>query len=203
MNRFASHPARSARQQRGDVMLVVLIFLLVCLMGLVVSMRGSIVTTQMVGNTLQRQKDVHLADVALAQVESLIAANSLATGQPLEMSVNAGVQPSWWRDVDASTAAPTDTYWNTCSTTNAADPTLRCAALSVDNNGSAALTGSGQSYNVLAVVQRTGRVDTDNCNIAPYTQANYYDIFLRVQEISGVTSSTTETVYRLCTRSSS
>jgi len=194
---------RPTRRQRGDVMLIVLVFMLVCLMGLVVSMRGSIVTTQMVSNNLQRQKDVHIADIALAQVEGLVAANSLATGQPLEMSVNAGAQPAWWRDVDPSTASPTDPYWTTCATTNASDPTLRCAQLAVNNNGTAASTGAGQTYNVLAVVQRTGRVDTDNCNIAPYTQANYYRIFLHVQETSGVTSSTTETVYRLCTRASS
>lgn len=200
MNSLAYNPARSARHQRGDVLLIVLIFLLVCLMGLVVSMRGSIVTTQMVGNNLQRHKDVQIADVALKQVESLMAANSLATGQPLELSVNAGTQPAWWRDVNPGTAAPTDAYWDSCATTNAADATLRCASLNVTSNGAAASTGAGQTYKVLAVVQRTGRADANNCNIAPYTQANYYDIYLRVLETSGVTSSTTETVYRLCTR---
>ena len=182
------------RRQRGDVTLIVLIFLMVCLLGLVVSMRGSIVTTQLVGNNLMRQKDLQTGDIALRQVEALMVANSAVTGQPLQLSVASGTQPAWWRDVPAGTAPPTDTYWNTCSTTNAGDPTLRCASLPVTNNGVA------MGYTVLAVVQYTGRYDQDSCNITQLPNASYYDISLRVIEASGVTTSTTETVYRLCTR---
>ena len=210
MSRPAFHPARSRRRQRGDTLLVVLIFLLVCLMGLVVSMRGSIVTTQSVGSNLQRQKNLQMADVALAQVESLMVANSDATGQPLEFSVGSGSsQPAWWRDVfpAVSTVLPPDEpYWATCATTNANDATKRCYTFTVNNAGATAVTGGGQSYSAWAVVQPAGRKpDTDGCHLNSnnYTMASFYTIYIRVREISGATSATTETVYRLCTKNAS
>ena len=178
------------------VLLIVLVFLLVFMLGLVVSMRGSIVTTQLVGNNLQRQKDAQISDIALAQVEALMVANSQTTGQPLELSVGTGAaQPAWWRDVSPGTAPPdASTYWGSC--VGNTDATLRCAALTVTNNGSSI----GPGYTVQAVVQPTGRTDTSNCNIGPFLTANYYDIYLRIYEASSATTSITETVYKICTR---
>ena len=172
-------------------MLIVLIFLLVFLLGLVVSMRGSIIGTQLVGNNLQRQKDVQVGDIALAQVEALMTATSRATGTSLEIAVGSGsAQPAWYRDVPAGTAPPPDTYWASCLGNS--DPTLRCASLPVTNNG------TNMPYNMLAVVQPTGRHDTSNSTLSPYLTANYYAIYLRMKESSGATTSVTETIYKLC-----
>ena len=203
MSRFIPHPVRSGRRQRGDTLLVVMIFLLVCLMGLVVSMRGSIVTTQTVANNLQRQKDMQIADVALAQVEQQMLANSQTTGQILELSVGSGAsQPSWWRDgvnpAVTAVAAPDNAYWASCATSTNAS--TRCASFAVNNVGSAANTGTGQTYNALVVVQPAGRTpDKDGCRVYG-SLASFYTIYIHVQESSGVTSATTETVYRLCTK---
>jgi hypothetical protein len=75
----------------------------------------------------------------------------------------------------------------------------------VNNVGTAASTGSGQIYTALAVVQPAGRTpDTDGCHLnSNFTLASYYTIYIRVRETSGVTSATTETVYRLCTKNAS
>ena len=192
MIHFRKSTLRFVGAQRGDVMLIVLIFLLVFMLGLVVSMRGNIIGTQLVGNNLQRQKDVQVSDIALAQVEALMTATSRTTGTSLEIAVGSGsAQPAWYRDVPAGTAPPPDTYWASCL--GNADPTLRCASLTVTNNG------ANMPYNMLAVVQPTGRTDPTNCIVSPYLTAYYYAIYLRMKESSGATTSVTETIYKLCT----
>lgn len=183
--------SRSKRAARGDVMLITLVFLMVFLLGLVVAMRGSIVTTLMVGNNLTQQKDVQVSDVALRQVEAAMV--TTAAGQPIEFTAGPG-GPAWWRDVPAGTLPPDGPYFATCSTTNAGNSLQRCGVFPVS------LGATAIPYTALAVVQSTGRADDSTCNVQPNTHATYYDIYLRVSESSGATSTTTETVYRLCTR---
>jgi len=174
-------------RQRGDIMLVTLVFLLLCLLGLVVSMRDSMINTTMNGNNLARQKDVQVADIALRQLETQVLA--AYGGQALELSASG--QP-WWRNVAAGTAAPTGTYWDSCLG-NATD-SARCGAVSV------AVNGSALNYTALAVVQPTGRSDSTSCDLAQF-QAVYYDLYVHVKESNGVTAVNTETVYRICTSS--
>jgi len=184
--------AGARRSQAGDITLVTLIFLLVCLLGLLVAMRSSTVETLMNGNNLARQKDVQVGDVALRQVESQIL--STYGGAPLETSA---VNQPWYRDVTAGTAAPqtttTPTYWDTCLGNSTAS--LRCAALTLPSNGTT------PPYTAYVVVQPTGRYDTTSCSVGTAGQftAEYYDIFLHIVESSGATAVNTETVYRICT----
>ena len=179
---------RSARRQRGDILLVVMVFLLVCLLGLVVSMRDGIVSTLMGGNNLQRQRNVQVSDVAMRQVEGLILA--AYGGQPLESG--AFSQP-WMRMVAGGTKSPTDTlstYWDTCLGNS--DNTLRCGTLTP------AVNGTSLGYTALVVIQPTGRTDPNACQLDTLV-ATYYDVFIHIKEANGVTSSNTETIYRLCT----
>ncbi|MDE3009797.1 MAG: hypothetical protein KGI67_02810 [Pseudomonadota bacterium] len=177
------------RDARGEALILVLVTLLVMCLGLLYTLRSVTVDAQMSGNTLARQKDMQVADIALRNLESQILA--VYGAQPLEVS--AGSQ-TWYRAVPAGTAAPTASYWNACSGNS--NTTLRCAAETVSVTvGSVVL-----NYNVLAVVQATGQSDDYTCGLTQY-RALYYDIFLNVTEPNGATSSTVETVYRLCTLS--
>ena len=176
---------RGANRQRGDILLIVMVFLLVSLLGLVVSMREGIVSTLMGGNNLARQRDVQVSDVATRQVEGMI----LATYAGMPLQISAGGQ-TWMRMVSGGTAAPDAAYWDACL--GNADTTKRCAAVTPTVN-SVAL-----GYTALVVVQPTGRTDSNSCQLAQL-QATFYDVFVHVKESNGVTSSNTETVYRLCT----
>ena len=174
-------------RERGEILLITLVCLLICLLGLIYAMRGAIIDSQVTGNNLARQKDVQSSDIALRMVTAQILA--AYKGQPLELSAAGQL---WWRDVPAATAAPNAAYWAACL--GNADTTLRCAQLTLSVNGSAL------PYQALVVVQPTGRIDATACSLAQF-QAIYYDIHLRVTESSGTTGATTETVYKLCTYS--
>jgi Tfp pilus assembly protein PilX len=176
------------RSQRGDILLVTMVFLLVCLLGLLVSMKDGVVQTTMTGNHLARQKDVQVADIALRALENQLTTYS--GGQDLKLS--AAGQP-WWRDVAGSTLAPAGTYWDSCL--GNANTTLRCGSITV------AVNGNNLPYTAYAVVQPTGRWDTTSCDLGAQGQftAVYYDVFMHLKESNGATAVDTETVYRLCT----
>ncbi len=176
---------RAANRQRGDILLVVMVFLLVCLLGLVVSMREGIVSTLMGGNNLQRQRDAQVSDVALRQVEGQI----LATYAGLPLDFGPASSQVWMRLVPGGTAAPDAPYWDSCLGNS--DNTKRCGSVTPTVNSKTLGTA-------LVVVQPTGRVDTTSCELANQT-ATFYDVFIHFKEANGVTSSNTETVYRLCT----
>lgn len=173
--------------QRGDILLITLVLLLLLLLGTVVAMREGLTSLWMAGNTLAKQKSVHAADIALRTLESQMLTTS--AGMPLEI---AAANATWYRDVAPGTAAPSASYWTSCAAST--DVTARCGTLTVSVNGSTL------PYTALAVVQPTGRSDSRSCNLAQY-QAVYYDLFVHVQESGGATGVTTETVYRLCTTS--
>jgi Tfp pilus assembly protein PilX len=181
-------PGQSPRSQRGDILLVTMVFLLVCLLGLLVSMRDGVVQTTMTGNHLARQRDVQVADIALRTLENQLTTYS--GGQDLKLSASG--QP-WWRDVTAGTDPPPATYWDACLGNS--DTTLRCGSVTV------AVNGSALPFNAYAVVQPTGRWDTTSCDMGMQGQftAVYYDVFVHLKESNGATAVDTETVYRLCT----
>ncbi len=179
-----------AHRQRGDIMLVTMVFLLVCLLGLVVSMREGIVSTLMNGNNLARQRDVQVSDIATRLAEAQIS------GSTQLLQVSAFNQP--WMRVDATTSvfpAPDAAYWDSCLGNS--DATKRCASIAPTVGGTAL------GYTVLMVVQYTGRYDLFSCQMTTPVQfmASFYDVYVHVKEPNGVTSSDTHTVYRLCTPS--
>ena len=176
------------RPQRGDILLVTMVFLLVCLLGLLVSMRDGVLQTVMTGNHLERQRSVQVADVALRTLENQL--QTYSGGQDLALSASG--QP-WWRDVSAGTAAPTTSYWDTCLGNS--NSGLRCSSYTV------AVNGTTLPYTAFAVVQPTGRFDTTSCDLGAQGQftAVYYDVFVHLEETNGATAVDTETVYRLCT----
>jgi hypothetical protein len=190
----------AGRRQRGDIMLVTMVFLLLCLLGLIGSMRDTIVSTNLASNNLMRQKDTQVADIAQQAVRNaILAANvggiSLAASPVI-------VSKAWWRDVPPATAAtpPDAAYWAACLGNS--DVTKRC--------GQIALTvgASTLPYTALAVVQPTGRSDPQNtlCGTgsgpSQLMQAAYYAVFVHIQEANGATGVNTESVYTTCEQNS-
>ena len=189
-----SHPASTrrasvtrARAQRGDIMLVTMVFLLVCLLGLIVSMRDGIVTTLMNGNNLVRQKDVHVADLALGIVANNIDTTVGLNGLPLVLSASA---KNWYRAGGVS-AAPTAAYWNTCYSATTST-TTSCGTVSPITVGTDTLP-----YTVYAVVQEAASDLSTVSACAPLTTV-YYDVFVHVKESNGATAADTESIYKVC-----
>lgn len=176
----------AGRRQRGETLVLVLVTLLLLSLGLLYTLRGVSFDAQMAGNTLARQKDTQVADIALRNLESQIL--GVYGAQPLEISASS---QSWFRTVAGGTAL-TASYWNSCAGNS--NSTLRCASETV----TVTVNSVAYVYNVLAVVQPTGQSDLYACGLSQY-KALYYDIFLNVTEPNGATSSTVETIYRVCT----
>lgn len=180
---------RSSRGERGYVLLLALIALVVLLLGALFTMRTTLLQTAMTGNTMQRQKDVQGSDLALRLVEQLIVQTSqAANGQALEYSASG---KSWFY-VPATTPWTPPTYsgyWSTCSSSSSTAP---CD--SVSNMP----TGYSASFVVVPTNQPT---DPYACQSTGYT-AVYYDIFIHTSEASGATGANTETVFKLCATSS-
>ena len=175
------------RRTRGETLLLTLVTLLILSLGLLYSMRNVSLDALLSGNTLARQKDIQVSDFALRALEQAIL--NVYADQPLEISASGQL---WYRSVAAGTAPPSAAYWKTClGSGNAA---TRCGSLVV------AIGNGAGAYTALAVVQPTGRSDAYACGLSQF-HALYYDIFINVAEPGGVTSTTTETVYRICTLS--
>lgn len=184
------------RRQKGETLLLTLLALLILYVGFLFVSSQVNVDAKMTGNTLAHQADVQVADYALAVVEAKVAA--AAGGIPLEFSAN---NAPFYQDVLVSASnpapAPPDlNYWRTCST---AAPQARCE--------SDPLTLGNKSYVVSFFLRPNGRQDQVGCGSASgngiQLSAVYYDIFMNIAEAGGVTStvgtsSTIETVYRLC-----
>jgi hypothetical protein len=183
----------SRRLQRGDILLVTLLLLLLSLLALILMMRDTILSTNHAGNNLSRQKDTQVADIAMQSIRNQIMAAAPA-GLPLTSSPNLISQP-WWRDVVASAAAspPSAAYWKSCLGNT--DATLRCGAVPLT------LGTTTLPYTALAVVQPTGRTDPNSpqCSIGMgLVQGVFYAVFIHVQELNGLTSVSTESVYQAC-----
>lgn len=170
--------------QRGDILLFTLLLLLLLLLGALTASREGITTTWLIGNTVTRNKDVHVADIALRLVERTMG--NTASGTPLEFVASA---QSWYHDVAPGTSPPTDAFWVTCLSSGT------CASTAVTVNGSAV------PYTALWYTQPTGTSDTTTCPLAQYNRAMYYDVFVHVLESNGTTAATTETITRVCTAS--
>lgn len=176
----------SRHRQRGKTLILTLCILVVLLLGFVYVSRHILYDAVMAGNNLTRQKNVQVADIAMRNLEQLIL--NAYGDQQLELT---GAGQPWYRVVPANTSIP-DGYWASCLGASTADS--RCGSVPVTVNGSAL------PYTAMAVVQPTGRLPD------PYAcpqgsgdfSAYYYDIYIHLVEASGVTSATTETVYKLC-----
>lgn len=175
---------RRQAKQNGEALLLTLLVLLVMYLAFLYVMRNVMSSSQMAGNNLTRQKNVQVTDIALRNLEQRIF--DTYGDQPLEQT---GVTQPWYRTVAANTSIGAS-YWNNCLGNS--DSTARCGTISV------AVGSTNLSYTAYAVVQTTGRnPDPYACNLQNFS-AYYYDIFIHVVEASGVTSATTEMVYKLC-----
>lgn len=111
-----------AQREQGYILLLTLITLVVLLFGVLFVTRGNLLQTVMTGNTLQRQKDVQVGDLALRQVQLAII-QTACNGSPntcgLLQTVAQG-QP-WFPVTDAASSMPwtgstypTQTFWANC-----------------------------------------------------------------------------------------
>ncbi|MBV8503055.1 MAG: hypothetical protein JO006_15230 [Paucibacter sp.] len=171
---------RSQRGQRGQTLILTISILLVLFLGFLYLMRRVMIDTSVAGNTVARQRDVQVADIALRNLEQTIF--NAYGDQPLERSA---IGQAWWRAVAPGTALPA-TFWSTCQAANT------CAVIPVTVNGQA------MPYTALASVQATGRQpDPYTCQMQNFA-AYYYDVNIHISEASGATAANTETVYKLC-----
>lgn len=183
-------PQQPARQQ-GYVLLLTLITLLVLLFGVLFTMRGTVLQTAMVGNTVQRQKDVQTSDIALRVIQqTLINASNNAGGAPLE---TISPQPAWFSWPSSSAAAwwpaPNAAYWT--------------QAIQAGNAYSVPLP-AGTPARAWALVVSANLASDRHANGCPSgTRGTYYDIFIHTAEANNVTAANTETLFKLCTVSSS
>ncbi|MHB1668052.1 hypothetical protein [Thiomonas sp.] len=191
------------KPEQGFVLLLTLITLLVLLFGVLFTMRGTLLQTAMTGNTMQRQKDVQASDLALRQVQQAIIQTANNAGDvPLEIAATGKawfyIPPnngSVWPVPGTGTAA---TYWQTCQGNGTCDTVANVA--SVISPAPPALPGG---YTALATVVPTNQpTDAYSCGNTGFT-ATYYDIFLHTQEANATTAATTETVFKLCTPTTS
>ena len=173
----------SLHRQRGDTLLLVLLTLLVLFLGGMYMLRSVMLNSQMAGNTLARQKNVQVGDVALNVVNRMIfnasgnqALEVMATGLP------------WYRAVAPGTPGPDTNDWKNCISNST------CAVVAMPATNSA---GASLNYLALVVVQPTNRTDTYQC-ITSGTIAKYYDVFIRIGESSGASAANTESLYKLC-----
>ncbi len=195
LNATPSSTGSGRRRQRGYVLFVSLIALLVLYLGFLYFIHGTLSDAQLTGNAVQRSKNLQASDLALRAVMQQID-QIAASGQMLEISATS---QAWWRAVNPGTAIPDATYWSQCA--QSTDPTARCEQVAAPTGSS--LPGHyADQYQSLAVVQPTGRFDSYSCQIPQYT-AVYYDIVIHTAEANGRTAADTETVYKLCVPSGS
>ena len=100
-------PSFQMRQQRGSVLLLSLIILMLMFLGTLFTLRGVLTDTALTDSFSERQKDVQASDLALqwavSEIKPLIPLESNAPGQ------------LWWRTVLPTQAQqPDQAYWNTC-----------------------------------------------------------------------------------------
>lgn len=109
--RFPLYKCRSSsfqmRPQRGSVLLLSLIILLLMFLGALFALRGVLTDTALTDSFSERQKDVQASDLALqwavSQIKPLIPLESNAPGQ------------LWWRTVLPTQAQqPNQAYWSAC-----------------------------------------------------------------------------------------
>ncbi|MDD4885704.1 MAG: hypothetical protein PHO64_02130 [Thiomonas sp.] len=196
-------PNLTRRDEGGYVLLLTLITLVVLLFGVLFTMRGTLLQGVMTGNTVQRQKDVQAGDLALRQVQQAIIQTASGAGDvPLEIAANGA---SWFY-LPPNTSSPwavpgssaASTYWQSCQAAKTCD-TLSNVASAISPAPPAIAAG----YTALVTVVPTNLpTDAYSCGTTGFT-ANYYDIFLHVQEANGQTGVNTESVFKLCTPGSS
>ncbi len=105
----SSCPTRAAgtNAQRGSVLLLSLIVLLLMFLGVLFTLRGVLTDTALTDSFSERQKDVQASDLALQW-----AVSQFKPLMPLE--INAAGQ-AWWRNVlPAQAQQPNSAYWKTC-----------------------------------------------------------------------------------------
>lgn len=192
-----------ARRHTGNVLLFVLLALLVVMLGGLYMMREQFNETVVAGNELQREKNVHMSDVALP----LIVRNIEAVVGENQRIEDAPAAPNWFvapaTEWPAPGAVGTDNegYWSVC--TESGDK--RCARQCVGVSGPLACTDGEFQYIVKYVVVPTNiPTSSRTCGHSRY-KADFYSIFVHVQEASstsdkGPTSATIEAVYRRCVK---
>lgn len=203
------------RREQGYVLLLTLIVLVVLLFGVLFITRGDLLQTVMTGNTVQRQKDLQIGDLALQQVASAIVQTACGGDQNnCQQLQNTARGKPWFPFIDQNTpppwpgAAPTPSFWASCLANDTCDTLahIRSSVLGNLNPAPPAIPGSD---NILVTVF-PARFPTDSsaCSarfpngvVKPDSRhtASYYEIFLNIREANGQTAASTDSIYKLCT----
>jgi len=198
------------RAQRGYVLLLTLITLVVLLFGVLFTLRGDLLQNVMTGNTAQRQKDVQVGDIALRQVQQALIAtiqnggnqvlDVAAHGQPWFFTPPAGSMPASAPFYASPPGTPNayPGFWTNCQGNNQCAPLS--SVVSVLNPAPPAIAATGgQPYRILVSVWPTNQpTNAYACGTTGYT-ASYYAIYLHIVEPNGTTATNTQSVIKLCT----
>ncbi|HOI65065.1 MAG TPA: hypothetical protein PLD03_00495 [Thiomonas arsenitoxydans] len=205
---------RPAKQEQGYILLLTLIVLVVLLFGVLFVTRGNLLQTVMTGNTLQRQKDVQVGDLALRQIQQAIIQTACG-GYPNTCNSlqNTAQGQTWFPMTDAASAMPwtgnfpTQTFWANCQSQQTCDTLahIQSSVLASVSPKPAVLPGAA---NILAVVVPASLPqDASPCYLIAPNGASapadrtpkYYEIFLNIREANGQTGVSTTNVFKLCT----
>jgi Tfp pilus assembly protein PilX len=205
------------QREQGYVLLLTLIVLVVLLFGVLFVTRGDLLQTAMTGNTVQRQKNLQIGDMALQQVRSAIVQTACGGNQnTCQQLQNTAQGKPWFPVTDAGSAlpwsgtTPTQAFWTSCLANSTCDTLTHIQSSVLGNLNPAPAAIPGSSNILVAVVPTTLPADPSACYVmfpngsstsnSTYT-ANYYEIFLNIREANGQTGASTESVYKLCTAS--
>lgn len=194
------------RRERGYVLLLTLIALVVLLLGALFTLRGNLLQNVMTGNTAQRQKNVQVGDLALRQVQQVLISTIQSANTALDIS--AAGQPWFytpttnpWPLPGAQSGANAN-FWNVCLANKTCD-TLSDMASTLSPPPPAVTDGNGNVYQILVTVTPTFRPSEQSaCNGNSTLWASYYAVFMNIREANGTTAANIQSVIKLCTTSS-
>jgi Tfp pilus assembly protein PilX len=192
--RPARMPAARRSRQRGSILLVSLVALLLLFIGALFTLRGVLTDTALTDAFNERQKATVASDLALQWAVSQIEATYQASqGHVLEIS--AAGKP-WFRPWSGNPAAPVNpssqpasqpNYWTTCE--NNPSSTYVCAPVTLANSA---------PQKAWVFVQPTGRSDPSACGDTQSLIAWYYDIWVHTVDPRTQTGVDTESLFKLC-----
>ena len=177
-------PGARGSRQRGSILLVSLVALLLLFIGALFTLRGVLTDTALTDAFNERQKATIASDLALQWTVSQIEATYQASqGHVLEIS--AAGKP--WFLSTAQPQVPDATYWSTCETNPSS--TYVCAPVTLANSA---------PQRAWVFVQPTGRSDPSACGDTQSLTAWYYDIWVHTVDPRTQTGVDTESLFKLC-----
>ena len=181
MMRGGATRVRGGHGQRGSVILVSMVILVLIALGALYTLRGVVQDTALADRFAQRQQSIQASDFALQWITNQVT----QLGQTQMLEVSAAGQP-WYQPTAGFTSFPGNSYWGRCIAGNSASG--KCASVPMP---------ASVGKQAWAFVEPTGRVDPYACSTQGFT-AVYYDIWIHLLDPRTNLSTNVESLYKLC-----